>query len=557
MDGRRQQQPGASFRDLVSRAGPMIQPDTVPVNSDCPSLGTRQNSVPAHRRIESAVFLGLFAAALGPTLWFGIPAAMADYPNHLARMFILSRIDGADPNPFYQADWALYPNLAMDLLVPFVAKSTGVEIATRLFYLASQILVVTGVMAMEYAVKRRIAIAGTVALIFLYSPPFAWGFVNLEFALGCAFWGIALALFLDERHYLQRFLLHSVAIAWLYVAHIFALGIYGFTIGIHELWRAYARRTPLRELAARLAALAVPTLALMGAIRPWVASAHAGSTIQWHLGAKALWIMLVANGYSLAVSAISVAAVAIAVRLLARQRAIRFQSAGAWLAAAFGLLFLAMPFRIFDGTFADLRVIVAATLIMPCFLSVSFPNENWHRLTLVGIAAIIAINLLTVLMVWTSYRVDYAAMMDSFRLLPKRSVVLVGHSGKGADPPRDLTEFPVYHLPSLAAHYADAYVSDLFAEPGKQPIAPRESWRRLSTANIDPVPVNLLKAVAEHKALVGVPNFIRTWTQDYNYLYLVGPSIQNPMPGILDPVFSAPRFTLYRIRKSSAGVSSN
>jgi hypothetical protein len=490
----------------------------------------------------------LFAAALAPVLWFGIPAAMVDYPNHLARMFILSRSNGADPNPFYQVTWALYPNLAMDLLVPPLGRLIGVEVATRLFYLAGQILVITGVMAIEGVVKGRIAIAGFFSLMFLYSPPFAWGFVNFEFALGCAFWGIAAALLLQQRRWPARLALHGIVISWLFVAHLFALGIYGFTIGVHELWRARQQRAAARDLVGRLAIMALPTLLLM-AVSMHSHENTGGSGTQWFFQAKPLWVLHITNGYSLAVSAFSILVTAAALRTLAWRGALSFESSGAWLAVGFALLFLAMPFRIFDGTFVDLRVIVAAALILPAFVSISFPNPMWRRGALAGAAAITVINVVVVLNVWVSYRADYAALKGSFRILPKHAMILVGHSGDGQDPPRDLTEFPIYHAPTLAVHYADALVSDLFAEPGKQPIEARTPWQRFNTANADPVPVNLLKAIAERGAPDGTPRFIRTWPQDFDYLYLVGPPIENPIPSMLEDVFHASRFVLYRIHK--------
>ena len=58
---------------------------------------------------------------------------MVDYPNHLARMYLLSRTGVADANPFYQIAWAAYPNLAMDLIVPPLGRLLGVETATRFF----------------------------------------------------------------------------------------------------------------------------------------------------------------------------------------------------------------------------------------------------------------------------------------------------------------------------------------------------------------------------------------------------------------------------------------
>src|SRR5476649_639531 len=91
-------------------------------------------------RIVFAILVGL---SLGPVLLTPIPA-MVDYPNHLARMYLISRAVTPDANPFYQVVWALYPNLAMDLLIPQMARAISVENASWLFLLLSQVMIVTG-----------------------------------------------------------------------------------------------------------------------------------------------------------------------------------------------------------------------------------------------------------------------------------------------------------------------------------------------------------------------------------------------------------------------------
>lgn len=83
----------------------------------------------------------LAAVSFLPVLLTPIPA-MVDYPNHLARMYILSQNGTSNANPHYEVVWAFYPNLGMDLLVPQMARLMSVENATRLFLLLSQLLIV-------------------------------------------------------------------------------------------------------------------------------------------------------------------------------------------------------------------------------------------------------------------------------------------------------------------------------------------------------------------------------------------------------------------------------
>src|SRR5258706_5413997 len=139
---------------------------------------------------RSLIVVGLlFAASVVPVLSVEIPA-MIDYVNHLARMHLL--VDAAEgrPNPAYQIDWRLYPNLAVDIIVPVLARFVSVETAARLFLLASQTLVVSGAIALEIEVRGRHQLSGFAALIALYSLPFLWGLTNFEFCCGVELWAI-------------------------------------------------------------------------------------------------------------------------------------------------------------------------------------------------------------------------------------------------------------------------------------------------------------------------------------------------------------------------------
>jgi len=494
------------------------------------------------------IFALLFAAAVMPILWPSLPPAMVDYNNHLARMFVLARDGTAQAHPYYQVTWSLVPNLAMDLIVPGIGRHIGVETANRYFYLLGQILIVTGAMALEHSVKGRFQVAGFVALIFLYSMPFAFGFENFEFGLGCALWGFACAIWLQDRPWLVRLAAHTAFIVLLFAAHMFALGIYGFAVGLHELWRARSRRTSLRETFARFSTLAIPS-ALLAALMVAANRSVGGSGNVWAFGNKATWILHILSGYSMVVSEIGVLALIGFIVVLARRGALRLEQSAMWLLIGFSALYLAMPFRLFDTAFVDMRIVVALALIMPAFISVSFPNVNWRRAAIALAAAIVIINVSDVTSVWLSYREDFAAARKSFELLPKGAVVLTAQTGEGDDPPTDLRDYPVFNVPTLAVHYADAFVPHLFTAPGKQPVTPLAAWQKLDIPEGGFLPVKFLKYIAERGAPKGTPPFVQSWQRDFDYLYLIGPSVPNPMPDRLEFVMGAPRFALYRVRK--------
>ncbi|HEY0222878.1 MAG TPA: hypothetical protein VGC38_00010 [Pseudolabrys sp.] len=498
-------------------------------------------------RIVFAVLLGL---SLCPVLLTPIPA-MVDYPNHLARMYLIARDGTPDANPFYQIVWALYPNLAMDLIIPQIARAIGVEQAARLFLLVSQVLIVSGAMAIERVVKGRVQIAGFVALMFLYCLPFAWGFLNFEFALGVALWGVAAMLRVQERGWLTRFGVNLFFVVALFAAHFFALGIYGATLGFYELWRAWSRKA-VAQAALRLALLAVPVVAML-AIMQLAGGGVGGEGTSWFFAYKPLWLFRIMSGYSLTVSSACVVLLLGFIYVAAKQGLLKFAPGGLWLAIGFGILYCAMPSRLFDTSFVDFRILAAAALILPAFCTPTLPTARWKLAALACAGVITLANLAVVGFVWRSYRADYAAMIRSFGKIERGSSVLTGDSGPGDDPPfHDLTEYPIYYAPTLAAHYANAFVPGLFTAAGKQPVRVGPIAERLAIPYGGPVPVAILAGIAAGKTGAGVPAYIKSWPQDYDYLYVLGPRIPNPMPDLLEELDRAVRFTLYRIRRKSS-----
>ena len=515
-------------------------------------LAVRPDALSRDIAVGRIVLVLLIGAALLPVLLVHIPA-MVDYPNHLARMYLLSSSGTAVANPFYRVAWGLYPDLAMDLVIPQIARLTGVETAARIFLLLSQVLILSGAMGIEWVVKGRVQLSGFAAVMFLYCLPFAWGFLNFEMALGVALVGIAAMFAIEERPWALRLAVHSLFVVVVFVCHFFALGLYGFVLGWHELWRAWDRHASTVETARRLLLLAIPAIIVL------VAMMSTGGTIgdprmpwRWHLGFKPLWIFSILNGYVLSVSWVSVVVLAGWIVLAARRGILRFGPGGLWMTAGLTLLYVAVPAQLFNASFVDQRVIVAAGFILPAFLSLSLPNRRWLLASLACIGCVIIANLAVTYTVWLSYRADYAAMIHSFDKIGTRPLVLVAESGKAEDPPmHHLTEYPMYHAATLAVHYVDAFVPDLFTGVGKQPIRARAAVRRLDIPEGGPYPLADLVAIAQGKPPAGTPEFVRSWDRDFNYLYVIGPRRANPLPNLLEEIDRGRRFVLYRIRRPS------
>ena len=491
-----------------------------------------------------AAFLCLLGLSLAPMSIVDIPA-MVDYPNHLARMSVLARDGTATASPFYEVAWRPYPNLAMDLLVPPVARMLGVEAATKAFLLLGQVLLVGGAVAIEWAVKRRFAAAGFAALLYLYAWPFAFGFANFAFALGIALWGIAAWIRFADRSLALRAAIHAGFVLVLYVGHMFALGLYGLTIGLIELHNAAERRTWNARFLALVVLMAAPVLALTLVLLGFGGSVG-GSGTDWAFQGKALFLFAI-NGYAIPVSILTTTGLGLGAYVAARRGWLRFVGPGAWIAGGLALAFVALPFRLFDTAYVDVRVATAAAFILPAFLVWNVPDRRARRALVILVAGVAALNLAVVASVQSFYAAEYRRVIDSFRHLGPNARILVAPSGQGLDPPSDLSEYPILHAPVLAVHYADAFVSTLFAYPGKQPVVPRPESRRLADTGGGMESIERLARLALGETVPGTPPYVANWTRDFDHLYVVGPIVANPLPGRLIPLAQGERFTAYRI----------
>jgi hypothetical protein len=496
-----------------------------------------------HRAERHLAFLLLLVFLLGPVFAVEIPA-MVDYPNHLARMYVLSRAGTAAASSFYQVTWGLYPNLAMDLIVPPLARFTSVDAATKAFYLVSQLLVISGTMMLERVVKGRLEIAPIAVAMFLYCFPFAYGFVNFEFGFGVALWAIAAWWVMERRPWYGRAVVHCILVMILFVAHFFALGIYGAAIGLHELWRIKSGRTSPRDAAITLTMLVAPVVALLGAMTLFGGSIGGARNV-WGFALKPGWLFAAMSGYSLYLSTASMAFLLSASFVLARLGLLKLVGSGTWIAAGFAIIYLAMPSHLFDTAFADVRMVAAAAFILPAFIRLSVPNATWRRVLFAVVTVFTLANVVLVWSIWISYRPEYSAMIASFGRIAKGSTVLVASSENS------LT--PITHAPTLAVPYVDAFVPTLFTYPGKQPVSVRLAYRHLADARqLAPPQIALLQAIASG-TFENPPDYLRSWPSNFDYLYVVGARPPaNPLPSLLREVTAGSRFVLYKIENAAA-----
>jgi hypothetical protein len=235
----------------------------------------------------AGIYAAVLALAISPLFWVDIPA-LVDYPNHLARMWVL--VHGHDIPALaqnYIVDWRILPDLAMDLIVPPLAHVLGVEAAGRVFVALTMLGLVAGTAALHRALFGRVGLWPLCAVLFLYNAALYWGFLNCLFGTGAAL--LTFAGWVASRRWrlAPRLLVFIAATSLLFLLHLFAFCLYGLAVATYEL--GLKERARSRAPAALVALGAAGLQFLPGFIFWSISLAHSGPrfTVFGPLGAKA------------------------------------------------------------------------------------------------------------------------------------------------------------------------------------------------------------------------------------------------------------------------------
>ena len=203
-------------------------------------------------RWPAIVALALAVASCLPVIVARYPQ-MSDYPAHLARYHVM--LDGGH-SPWlahwYFFQWAWSGNVGVDLLIRPFAAVFGLEMGGRVITGLIVVLTGLGLMAAEWALRRRISAACLLAFAFIWSPMMLIGMLNFGLGQMVALWTFALWVAMGNCAQALRWrplvMLPLGLVCW--GCHISAWGILGIMVFGFEWsrtrdWRSFLAPWPL------------------------------------------------------------------------------------------------------------------------------------------------------------------------------------------------------------------------------------------------------------------------------------------------------------------------
>ncbi len=110
---------------------------------------------------------------------------LADYPGHLAITYILENYNRITPfQAAYILDHGIYPNLAMDILVPPLAGIFGIERSGLIFIFFIFVVTVCGALLVNKALYGRVSIGALFRILYIVQRDIGLGFYELFVRFG-------------------------------------------------------------------------------------------------------------------------------------------------------------------------------------------------------------------------------------------------------------------------------------------------------------------------------------------------------------------------------------
>lgn len=492
----------------------------------------------------------LVAALIVLPLFYTLVPPLQDYPNHLARMFVLAQLPGNELlSTFYETGWAPIPNLIMDLVVPPLIPQFGVYVAGRIFIGLTLLLMLVGPMLLHRALYRNWSAWPLVGGLFVYNGFLFTGLMNYLFGVGVAVCGLAAWVTLTARAWPVRALVSLLVCAVLYVCHLAALGVYGLAIASYETWRLWQQRPlSLRTMAIHAAALALPFL-------PFVYVLMHSPT--WGLAQDYFWesqgkfeaIRLFVSVYSDLADIPFLILLAAAIATAVRRGLVRFHPAGLLVAGAITAAFLAMPEKAFGSWMADQRLVVAIFFMTLGFVSIDLHRLETQNAFFVICLVAIAFRVVDVSVNWSAISQPLLELKSSLHSIEPGARLLVTQVD---NLPAGTIDAALSHAPNMAVIERSALVSRLFVVPGKQILHVRPDFRaHVDTEDGDTPTISQVLLAAQPMSPDSDPPYWNDWPDFYDYLIVLGTDpeeFENPAPDVLQMVHVGRGFDLYRIK---------
>ena len=473
-------------------------------------------------------------------------APLLDYPNHMARMWLLAGgADHAPLNAIYAVDWSsASTNIGIDLLAATLGRLIGAGLLSKLLLAAAVLLPPLGAVLLNRNVFGGWHWWQAGFPVLAWNATLLMGFINFQIGLGLALLAACADPLILRRMRLSGAAMTRMVLATaLLVFHPFAAGFYavlltGLAFG--------AGREPFGTLtlfgqafrrAMQPAALGVgvPVVCFL-LLAPTIPGGHAPSGVYdfWeNLNFSYKFVSLVSGflTYDLYVDAIMVSLLWVCGRVFASREHLHCHFGLLLTALGLFILTIVTPPTLAGTTFLDWRFSGMALLTGVAAVRPELPSARAGGILAIALMSLALVRTGWIAIKWQERQSDIAAVEQVLAFVPSGAAVLPAYhiiQGK-LDRPHgwSLTDvMPWYqHLQSLAVPLRHVFVPTLFTAPGKQPLRVLPPWTDIAVLEGNVVPVQFLRSFTPSPQLTYAFGYVTQWRERFDYVLVLNAQV--------------------------------
>ena len=506
------------------------------------------------------------AAVLVAPLFLAAIPPLTDYPNHLARAYVLA--DGAqDPTlaQIYAARWRVIPNLALDLVMAPLLRILPLYMAGRVVLAGALLLPMLAVALYNRALFRRVTVWPLVSALVAYNGAFLLGLVNFLFAVSAAFATAALWIAWRERAPRITVIMAALGAVVVFFCHLTGLPVLLVLIGAYECDRwLVVNEGPVELVRTRVMPMIgvfLPCVVLYR-LSPTAAASGATERISWLV--KPYLLLASVINYGVFLDVVSGCFLLLLLGVALKQGWLIMPRVTRIAVATMAALVLLAPFRVKGGAYLDFRFAVVLALILIAGIGQTAALGRRAPAVLLCVVGLFAIRYAVLVGAWRHQDADLAAIRQAVQAVPAASRVLIVTADQADAPdywagaPRNRTLGGIVpaneHMAAVALIERKAFFQTFFADPTQQPVAvlppyrasasPTASWGAPSYSALGQADLGPWLRAA-HPYLVG-------WWKRFDYVLVLNaeavPSGDKFLPRCLVPVSATGLAAVYRIQ---------
>jgi hypothetical protein len=410
--------------------------------------------------------LSIVLVAILVPIWIVDYPGMVDYPNHLARCYVLAHYHG---NPLWQERYALVhepiPNLAIELVVVPLLQILPLIVSGKMFLTLAAVLYVLGCTEIGRAVTGERSWLALVAAFTFYNSQLLYGFVNYVFGVSVFLCAFAFWLRVRNRMSPLRFLACCLLSICAYFAHLSAVAFLGIGCLIVSIID-FVRDRNLLSAIVKTAWLACPALIMAVFLK---GSGQVGKIVwQPSLGHKLVLLLSPVRSYNIALDVTVIVTLVLCALVILKGAQVQ---PVVLVGFAFFVLFLLTPQVLFTSSAADARYVIPAYLFL--ILSIKPRNGRWQKAAIALALLAMFVRTGSIAANWLEINRRNERAISMGQILPQGARVYVLESDSLTEPSHKLDR-GMGHAIEFWTVLHDAELSTFFAKPGQQPLLHRQ-----------------------------------------------------------------------------------